>query len=152
MRISIPIHRNRRGNRAEKQINSVVHNRINTVFFMAVQNESPYAVHLFVCTNDRAGERKSCADDHGLLIKAAIKKAVDEKGWKGKVRVSASGCFGAMNCSVDAELPNSRFTYHPQTKVTFAPKYRTKKSLVSSTLFVVNATDSECACITDVFL
>ncbi|NTW84327.1 MAG: (2Fe-2S) ferredoxin domain-containing protein [Chlorobiaceae bacterium] len=61
---------------------------------MAVQNESPYAVHLFVCTNDRAGERKSCADDHGLLIKAAIKKAVDEKGWKGKVRVSASGCLG----------------------------------------------------------
>jgi hypothetical protein len=63
---------------------------------MAVQNESPYAVHLFVCTNDRAGERKSCADDHGLLIKAAIKKAVDEKGWKGKVRVSASGCLGAL--------------------------------------------------------
>jgi (2Fe-2S) ferredoxin len=94
MRISIPIHRNRRSNRAEEQINSVVHNRINTVFFMAVQNESPYAVHLFVCTNDRAGERKSCADDHGLLIKAAIKKAVDEKGWKGKVRVSASGCLG----------------------------------------------------------
>jgi (2Fe-2S) ferredoxin len=94
MRISIPIHRNRRSNRAEEQINSVAHNRINTVFFMAVQNESPYTVHLFVCTNDRAGERKSCADDHGLLIKAAIKKAVDEKGWKGKVRVSASGCLG----------------------------------------------------------
>lgn len=61
---------------------------------MAVQNESPFAVHVFVCTNDRAGERKSCADDNSQLVKAIIKKAVDERGWKGKVRVSASGCLG----------------------------------------------------------
>jgi (2Fe-2S) ferredoxin len=61
---------------------------------MAVQNESPYVVHVFVCTNDRAGERKSCADDNSQLVKETIKKAVDEKGWKGNVRVSSSGCMG----------------------------------------------------------
>ncbi|NTW99509.1 MAG: (2Fe-2S) ferredoxin domain-containing protein [Geobacteraceae bacterium] len=61
---------------------------------MAVQNESPYAVHVFVCTNDRAGERKSCADDHSQLIKETIKQIADTKGWKGKVRVSACGCLG----------------------------------------------------------
>jgi (2Fe-2S) ferredoxin len=61
---------------------------------MAVQNESPFVVHVFVCTNDRAGERKTCADDNSLLVKDALKSAVDAKGWKGKVRVSASGCLG----------------------------------------------------------
>ncbi|NTU98036.1 MAG: (2Fe-2S) ferredoxin domain-containing protein [Chlorobiaceae bacterium] len=61
---------------------------------MAVQNESPYVVHVFVCTNDRAGERKSCADDNSQLIKATIKKVVDGKSWKGNVRVSSSGCMG----------------------------------------------------------
>lgn len=61
---------------------------------MAVQNESPYIAHVFVCTNDRGGERKSCADDNSLLVKEALKRAVDEKGWKGNVRVSTSGCMG----------------------------------------------------------
>jgi|GEM_PF-5778322 len=27
---------------------------------MPKQNESPYVSHVFVCTNDRGGERKSC--------------------------------------------------------------------------------------------
>ena len=61
---------------------------------MSFQNESPYAVHVFVCTNDRAGVRKSCADEHSQLIKETMKQVVDAKGWKGKVRVSACGCLG----------------------------------------------------------
>jgi hypothetical protein len=27
---------------------------------MPIQNESPFTAYLFVCTNDRGGERKSC--------------------------------------------------------------------------------------------
>jgi (2Fe-2S) ferredoxin len=61
---------------------------------MAVQHTSPFVVHVFVCTNDRGGERKSCADDNSQLIKETLKRAVDEKGWKGSVRVSTSGCMG----------------------------------------------------------
>jgi len=61
---------------------------------MAVQRESPYAAHVFVCTNDRGGERKSCADDNSELVKATLKRVVEERGWKGKVRVSMSGCMG----------------------------------------------------------
>ncbi|MBM3163588.1 MAG: (2Fe-2S) ferredoxin domain-containing protein [Chlorobi bacterium] len=61
---------------------------------MAVQHESPYLVHVFVCTNDRGGTRKSCADDSSHLVKEALKRVVDGKGWKGKVRVSTSGCMG----------------------------------------------------------
>ena len=61
---------------------------------MAKQNEPPYAVHIFVCTNDRQGERKSCADGNTPLIKKALKEGVAERGWKRHVRVSQSGCLG----------------------------------------------------------
>ena len=61
---------------------------------MPKQNESPYVSHVFVCTNDRKGERKSCADNNSQLTKSKLKDAVDEKGLKGKVRISTSGCMG----------------------------------------------------------
>ena len=61
---------------------------------MPKQNESPYVSHVFVCTNDRGGERKSCADNNSQLTKSKLKDAVDEKGLKGKVRISTSGCMG----------------------------------------------------------
>ena len=61
---------------------------------MPKQNESPYVAHVFVCTNDRGGARKSCADNNSQLIKSKLKDVVNEKGWKGKVRISTSGCMG----------------------------------------------------------
>ena len=61
---------------------------------MPKQNVSPYVAHVFVCTNDRGGERKSCADNNSLLVKAKLKEAINAEGWKGKVRVSTSGCMG----------------------------------------------------------
>ena len=61
---------------------------------MLDQKESPYAAHVFVCTNDRGGERKSCADNNRSLVKSKLKEAVNKNGWKGKVRISTSGCMG----------------------------------------------------------
>jgi (2Fe-2S) ferredoxin len=61
---------------------------------MPKQSESPYVSHVFVCTNDRGGKRKSCADNNSQRIKTKLKDAVNEKGWKGKVRISTSGCLG----------------------------------------------------------
>ena len=61
---------------------------------MPGQNESPYVAHVFVCTNDRKGARKSCTDNNSPLLKSKLKDAVYAKGWKGKVRVSTSGCMG----------------------------------------------------------
>lgn len=61
---------------------------------MPEQKVSPYVSHVFVCTNDRGGERKACADNNSKLIKAKLKEAVNAEGWKGKVRVSTSGCMG----------------------------------------------------------
>ncbi len=69
---------------------------------MPEQKESPYAAHVFVCTNDRGGERKSCADNNSQLVKSRLKDLVDRKGLRGKVRVSTSGCMGL--CEKGANL------------------------------------------------
>ena len=69
-------------------------NRYGRIFIMPQQFESPYIAHVFVCTNDRQGVRKSCADNNSALTKAKLKAIVNERGWKGKVRISTSGCMG----------------------------------------------------------
>ena len=61
---------------------------------MANKKESPYTSHIFVCTNDRGGERKSCADNNSAQVRSKLKEAINDLGWKGKVRVSKSGCMG----------------------------------------------------------
>ena len=43
---------------------------------MVQQNESPFACHIFVCTNDRGGTRKSCADGDNVAVREALKQAV----------------------------------------------------------------------------
>ncbi len=56
---------------------------------------SPYTCHVFVCTNDRHGERPSCADGGGnAALKDYLKDQVEKRGWKGRVRVSSGGCMG----------------------------------------------------------
>ncbi len=61
---------------------------------MAVEKESPYVCHVFVCTHDRAGKKKSCADGDSSYSRKALKEKVSDRGWKGRVRVSQSGCMG----------------------------------------------------------
>lgn len=61
---------------------------------MAEQNVSPHTIHIFVCTNDRQGKRKSCADGNSPRIRKALKEGISERGWKKHVRVSQSGCLG----------------------------------------------------------
>jgi (2Fe-2S) ferredoxin len=61
---------------------------------MVNQKESPYVCHVFVCTNDRAGERKSCADNNSPIIRTTLKEAVSTRGWNKEVRVSQCGCMG----------------------------------------------------------
>ena len=58
------------------------------------QEISPFICHVFICTNDRHGKRKSCADGDAVEVRTALKKMIAEKGWKPKVRVSQAGCLG----------------------------------------------------------
>ena len=54
----------------------------------------PYTCHVFVCTNNRHGERKSCADGGNEALKDFLKEEIEKRGWKTRVRVSSSGCMG----------------------------------------------------------
>lgn len=58
------------------------------------ESPSPFVCHVFVCVNDRHGERKSCADGQGAALKDRLKDEVAKRGWKGRVRVSQCGCMG----------------------------------------------------------
>ena len=69
---------------------------------------SPFLCHVFVCTNDRHGERKSCADGSSAQLREQLKEAVNLRPHlKGRVRVSSAGCLGLC-----ARGPN--VLLHPQ--------------------------------------
>jgi (2Fe-2S) ferredoxin len=61
---------------------------------MSEPQKGPYRCHVFVCTNDRGGRRKSCADGNSPEVRKRLKQAVAEKGLKPQVRVSQCGCMG----------------------------------------------------------
>ena len=58
------------------------------------ENAAPYGCHIFVCTNDRQGKRKSCADGNSMSVRQALKAEIKARGWTAKVRVSHCGCMG----------------------------------------------------------
>jgi (2Fe-2S) ferredoxin len=59
------------------------------------KRETPKWLHVFVCVNDRHGERQSCADGGAEAIRGRLKAIAKERGWWNRsVRVSASGCLG----------------------------------------------------------
>ncbi len=58
---------------------------------------TPYVCHILVCTNCRMDDRKSCAEGDSHKIRKALKKGVEKRGWKGRVRVSQSGCLGVCD-------------------------------------------------------
>lgn len=58
------------------------------------QHPTPYAAHVWVCTNQRAGGSKACGNELGMALKDALKSSVEARGWKGRVRVSHSDCMG----------------------------------------------------------
>jgi (2Fe-2S) ferredoxin len=68
---------------------------------------TPFVAHVFVCVNERDDGSKSCGDGLGSTLKALLKAGVEARGWKGRVRVSQTGCMGLC-----ARGPNVMI--HPQ--------------------------------------
>lgn len=58
---------------------------------------SPFVCHVFICTFDREGKKKSCADSNSAAVRKALKEEVANRDWKNRVRVSQSGCLGACD-------------------------------------------------------
>ena len=61
---------------------------------MTEVQKPPYVYHILVCTNDRQGKGKSCADGDASGIRSRLKSEIKDRGWKGRVRVSQTGCMG----------------------------------------------------------
>lgn len=61
---------------------------------MIKQVASPRRCHIFVCTNNREGRKKSCADGNSPQIRDLLKEEIEKRGWKKNVRVSQCGCVG----------------------------------------------------------
>ncbi|MCX7819254.1 MAG: (2Fe-2S) ferredoxin domain-containing protein [Kiritimatiellae bacterium] len=55
---------------------------------------TPYRIHIWVCVNRREDGSKACGNELQMRLKDALKAAVEARGWKGRVRVSHSGCMG----------------------------------------------------------
>jgi (2Fe-2S) ferredoxin len=53
-----------------------------------------YQKHVFICTNQRAGnEKKSCGEENGLKLVAEFKKAIKDKHLPIKIRAQKCGCL-----------------------------------------------------------
>ena len=61
---------------------------------MVDEQKSPFDSHVFVCTNDRGGRAKSCADGNNSATRRALKNELNDRGWRGQIRVSQCGCMG----------------------------------------------------------
>ena len=90
---------------------------------MADRKETPFVCHVFVCTNDRQGARKSCADGASPALRAALKKAVgigmERSGSRVAERLSRRLRAGAECDDLSAEdlvLGNAarRLRHHPR--------------------------------------
>lgn len=57
----------------------------------------PYEKQIFVCTNDRKGEKPSCGDHQGETIFTELRRIAKEKGLHPKIRVAQAKCLGKCN-------------------------------------------------------
>ncbi|MDH3345804.1 MAG: (2Fe-2S) ferredoxin domain-containing protein [Kiritimatiellaceae bacterium] len=72
------------------------------------KQSTPYRCHLFICSNIRDNpSNPGCGAAGGAELKALLKKETKQRGWKGIVRVSTSGCMGLCGSGPNVLL-------HPQ--------------------------------------
>jgi (2Fe-2S) ferredoxin len=83
---------------------------------MASKSESPYFCHVFVCTNDRHEKRKSRADGDSHSMRSFLKQEIYNRGWKGRIRVSQSGCFGLCESGPNVLIYPQQFWYSNVTR------------------------------------
>ena len=68
---------------------------------MKAQN-IPYLKQIFVCTNDRKGEKPSCGDQKGEEIFTELRRIAKERGLHPKIRVAQAKCLG--QCSTGCNI------------------------------------------------
>jgi len=61
----------------------------------------PYEKQIFVCTNDRAGEKPSCGDHQGEDVFKELRRIAKERGLHPKIRVAQAKCLGKCSMGVN---------------------------------------------------
>ena len=65
-------------------------------------NQVPYQKQIFVCTNDRKGEKPSCGDHQGEAVFNELRKIAKERGLHPQIRVAQAKCLG--QCSIGVNI------------------------------------------------
>ena len=63
--------------------------------------KTPYEKQIFVCVNDKKGEKPSCGDHKGEEIFRKLREIAKERGLHPKIRVSQTKCLGQCNCGTN---------------------------------------------------
>ena len=68
---------------------------------MKSQN-TPYQKQIFVCTNDKKGEKHSCGDHKGEAIFIELRRIAKERGLHPQIRIAQAKCLG--QCSTGCNI------------------------------------------------
>ena len=66
------------------------------------QDKVPYEKQIFVCTNDRKGEKPSCGDQKGEEIFNELRRIAKERSLHPRIRVAQAKCLG--QCSIGCNI------------------------------------------------
>ena len=65
------------------------------------EQTTPYTKQIFVCTNDRKGEKSSCGDHKGEEVFKELRRLAVERGFHPKIRVAQAKCLGQCQTGVN---------------------------------------------------
>ena len=66
------------------------------------EDRVPYQKQIFVCTNNRNGEKPSCGDHQGEEIFQELRRVAKERGIHPRIRVAQAKCLG--QCSLGTNI------------------------------------------------
>ena len=66
------------------------------------ESKVPYSKQIFVCTNDRKGEKPSCGDHQGEAVFTELRRVAKERGIHPNIRVAQAKCLG--QCSIGVNI------------------------------------------------
>ena len=61
------------------------------------EEKTPYQKQIFVCVNDKKGEKPSCGDHQGEAIFTELRRLAKERGLHPQIRVAQAKCLGQCN-------------------------------------------------------
>lgn len=83
---------------------------------MMRQEQIPYSKQIFVCTNNRNGEKPSCGDHKAEEVFRELRRIAKERGLHPHIRVAQAKCLGQCNIGVNIMIYPDSVWYHGVTR------------------------------------